>query len=146
MSQPSNAHPILLRSIVILYFLLFFSALLCSGYLLSKVLHDHPILLIGLLKYILLCILFLVLLVNTAKAFTLKSEALTRLTRSTANFKWLFLIALMITVAARLGLFSITGHRPIEANFLQIGLLTAIAIFCFWSDHILSKEAVPPES
>jgi len=142
MSQPSNAHPIILRSIVLLYFLLFFGALLSSGYLLSKVLQQHPILLIGLLKYILLCILFLVLLINTAKAFTLKPEAVIRLTRSTANFKWLFLIALMITVAARLGLFSVTNHRPIEANFLQIGSLTAIAIFCFWSDRILSKEAV----
>jgi len=82
---------------------------------------------------------------NTLKAFTLKPEALSRLAASTVNFKWLFTVAVILSIAAKLGLFSIAGQKTAEVNFLQIGILTAIAVFCFWADKVLRKATLPLE-
>lgn len=139
MNQPLT-HRITLKAIVIIYLLLFLGAILSSAYLLGKTVQEHPIALISLLKYMLLCILFLVLIINTLSAFTLTPAAITRLATSTANFKWLFVIAIVITAGARAGIFSITRQQPVSVSDLQIGILILIALFCFWSDRLLEKE------
>lgn len=139
MSQPVKLR-ITLRAIVILYLLLFLTAIATSGYLLGKTVQEHPIVLITLLKYVLLCILFLVLIVNTLSAFTLKSAAIARLATGTTNFKWLFAIAVIIAAAARTGIFNMTKQQPATVSNLQIGILILMTLFCFWSDDILRIE------
>lgn len=139
MNQPVK-HPITLRAIVILYLLLFFGAILSTGYLLLRTVQEHPIVLISLLKYVLLSVLFLVLIVNTLKAFMLKPTALNRLATSTANFKWLFVIAVVIAAAARMGIFNMTKQQPATVSNLQLGILILVTLFCFWSDHLLQRE------
>ncbi|WP_158796831.1 hypothetical protein [Pedobacter sp. L105] len=139
MNQPVK-HRITLRVIVILYLLLFLSAIVTSGYLLGKTIQEQPIILITFLKYLLLCILFLVLIVNTLRAFMLTPLAVTRLATSTANFKWLFVIAVVIAIAARTGIFNMTKQQPAPVSNLQIGILILMTLFCFWSDYILKIE------
>ena len=95
---------------------------------------------LGLLKYILLCILFLVLLMNALRAITLHPAYLTRLSSSTGNFKWLFTLAVVLCIAAKAGLFDLSKAHPVEISYIQIGVLTVIAIFCYWSDGMLKGE------
>jgi len=140
MKRYTTTNKIVLNGIFIGYLLLFFGALAFSADFLSKTVQQHPIPLIELLKYLLLCVLFLILIKNTLKAFTLKPAALSRLAASTVNFKWLFTLAVLLAVAAKLGLFSIAGQKAAEVNLLQIGILTLIAVFCFWGDKVLRKE------
>jgi hypothetical protein len=129
-----------LRCIVIVYLLLFIAGLVSSGSLLYLVTSVKPIILIGLLKYLLLCVLFTVLVINTIKAFSLKDTAIYRVAVSTKNFKWLFCIAIVISVAAKAGLFNLALKQPVMISWVQIALLSGLAIFCFWADTILQKQ------
>lgn len=95
---------------------------------------------LGLLKYILLCILFLVLLINAIRAITLHPAHLSRLSSSTGNFKWLFTLAVVLCIAAKAGLFDLSRAHPVEISYIQIGVLTVIAVFCYWSDGLLKGE------
>ena len=141
----NHISPIILRGIIILYLLLFIAALVSSGYLLKGVISLHPIPMIGLLKYSLLCVLFLILSWDTIKAMTLKPASVHQLGRSTKNFKWLFTIAVIISTGARLGLFNATAGKTIEVSLTQIGILAVLALFCFWSDIVLKEEELPQD-
>ena len=129
----------LLRAIALLYLLLFITAFACSGYFLKGIVELKPIPLIGLLKYLLLCVLFLILAFNSIKAITLLPQHTDRFYRSTTNFKWLFLIALIISVLTKLGLFNTALHKQVAVTGLQTGILLILGIFCFWSDIFLAK-------
>jgi len=136
----SQLHRLWLRGIVIFYSLLFICGLISSGYFLGGIVELKPVPMLGLLKYILLCILFLVLLINALRAITLNSAHLSRLSSSTANFKWLFTLAVILCLTAKAGLFDLSRAHPVEISYIQIGVLTVIAIFCYWSDHLLKGE------
>lgn len=97
---------------------------------------------IGLLKYSLLCILFLILLVHAARALSLKSRYLSLFAGSTKNFKWLFTIAIIICLMAKMGLFDLAKDHPIEISYIQLGVLTVVGIFCFWSDKLLKQNEI----
>lgn len=140
-----HVSPVILRGIIILYLLLFLTALISSGYLLRGVINLRPIPMIGLLKYSLLCVLFLILSWDTIKAMTLKPANIHQLGRSTKNFKWLFTIAIIICVGARIGLFNSAAGKTIEITLTQIGILAALALFCFWSDLVLREEEIPQD-
>lgn len=136
----SSLYRLSLRGIVICYSLLFICGLVSSGYFLGGIVEMKPIPMLGLLKYILLCILFLVLLINALRAITLNSAHLSRLSSSTGNFKWLFTLAVVLCIAAKAGLFDLSRAHPVEISYIQIGILTVIAVFCYWSDHLLKRE------
>jgi hypothetical protein len=136
----SSLHRLWLRGIVIFYSLLFLCGLISSGYFLGGIVDLKPIPMLGLLKYILLCILFLVLLINALRAITLNSVHLSRLASSTGNFKWLFTLAVVLCIAAKAGLFDLSRAHPVEISYIQIGILSVIAVFCYWSDHLLKGE------
>ena len=144
MNKSLNPYPatrrLLLRGIVIFYLLLFISGLVSSAYFFSGIIQLEPIPMLGFLKYILLCVLFLVLLITALKALTLKPVHLSRLTRSTGNFKWLFMLAVVLCLAAKAGLFNLPAAHPVEISYIQIGVLTVIAVFCYWSDNMLKGE------
>jgi len=137
MNDDLPVHTIILRAIILVYLVLFIGGLMSAGYLLTDILALKPIPLIGLLKYLLLCVLFVILLTNVLKAVTLKADHLKRLQVSTKNFKWLFAIASVICMAAWLGLFNITSKTEIVIIPEQLAVLIALAIFCFWSDSVL---------
>ena len=137
--SPATSH-FILRLIIILYLLLFLTGLASSGYLLLLIIAVKPVILISLLKYSLLCVLFTVLIVNALKAISLKAASLHRLAESTKNFKWLFCIAVVITIAAKSGLFNAAVEAPIVVSWIQISLLTGLAFFCFLADGVLQKE------
>ena len=139
-NSSSYIHRLTLRGIVIFYLLLFMSGLVSSVYFFSGIIKLEPIPMLGFLKYILLSILFLVLLITALKALTLKSKHLSRLMSSTGNFKWLFTLAVVLCIAAKAGLFNLNSAHPVEISYLQIGILTVIAIFCYWSDNLLKGE------
>lgn len=146
MSIKSQINEPILKGIILVYLLLFATALFSSAYLLVGVVSGQPIPLIGLLKYLLLCVLFLVLSIDALKAFGLRPHRLLRLARGTTNFKWLFTIATVICLAAKAGLFDNVSGKKIELSFVQIGILILLTIFCFWSDSLLSKlEPENPE-
>lgn len=136
----SFLHRLWLRGIVIFYSLLFLCGLISSGYFLGGIVELKPVPMLGLLKYILLCILFLVLLINALRAITLNSAHLGRLSSSTGNFKWLFTLAVILCIAAKAGLFDLSRAHPVEVSYIQIGVLSVIAVFCYWSDHLLKAE------
>ena len=139
--NPYPAHyRFLLRIIIAVYLLLFISGLLSSGYLLLRVIAEKPILLIGLLKYLLLCILFIILGINAVKAFSLETKAVGKLSESTKNFKWLFFIAIIIVLFAKSGLFDSTAQKPLQVSWIQTGILIALALFCFRSDQLLQQQ------
>ena len=148
--SPVPRNPILLRCIITIYLLMFVSALGTSCYLLEKVVRLKPVVLIDTLKYTLLCAIFLVLLVNGLKALTLKDIHLKRLENGIKNFKWLFVIVLVIALAAKYGLFTEnkggSGRQPglIEISYLHIVLLAAAAIYCAWSHALLAKSNFLP--
>lgn len=129
----------LLRLIAILYLFLFVGGLACSGYFLSQTLAMQPILMIRLLQYALLCILFIILSVNSVRALTLRLQDLTRLANSTRNFKWLFVMVTLLCAAAWLGIFNRAGEKKIEINAVQMSVLLSLVLFCFWSDHLLNR-------
>lgn len=143
---PSPRNPILLFFIITVYLLMFVLALGTSCYLLEKVVRLKPVVLIDLLKYTLLCAIFLVLLLNGLKALTLKSTHLLRFENGVKNFKWLFVIVLVIALAAKYGLFRENKAGPgrasqlIEISYLHIALLAAAAIYCAWSHTVLAKS------
>ncbi|MGY0040451.1 hypothetical protein [Pedobacter sp. NJ-S-72] len=141
-NSSSYIHRLTLRGIVTFYLLLFLSGLVLvsSVYFFSGIIKLEPIPMLGFLKYILLSILFLVLLITALKALTLKSKHLSRLTSSTGNFKWLFTLAVVLCIAAKAGLFNLNSAHPVEISYLQIGILTVIAMFCYWSDNLLKGE------
>jgi uncharacterized membrane protein len=139
-NSPSYIHRLLLRGIVAFYCLLFLCGLISSAYFLGGIVALKPIPMLGLLKYILLCILFLVLLINAVRAITLKSAHLSRLASSTRNFKWLFTLAVVLCIAAKAGLFNLNTGHPVEISYIQISVLTLIAVFCYWSDSLLKGE------
>ncbi|MET1057043.1 MAG: hypothetical protein ABWY16_17160 [Pedobacter sp.] len=139
MTLISSTDRILLRAIAITYILLFIMGLACSGYFLKEILALKPIPLIGLLKYLLLCVLFVILLVNCFKALSLKPQHLARFYQSTTNFRWLFMISLLISAAAKLSLFDTALHKQVAVSYLHIGILMVLGIFCFWSDGLLKK-------
>jgi hypothetical protein len=144
MNAISATYHILIRGIAFVYLLLFMLAFVCSGYFLLDIVQLKPIPLIGLLKYLLLSVLFLILSRNAIKAFTLLPQHIGRFYRSTTNFKWLFLIAVIISVLAKLGLFDTALHRQVAVTNLQIGILLSLGIFCFRSDALLAKvQSVP---
>lgn len=138
----SPLHRLLLRGIVIFYSLLFSCGLVSSGYFLGGIVELKPIPMLGLLKYILLCILFLVLLINALRAITLNQAHLSRLSNSTGNFKWLFTLAVVLCIAAKAGLFDLSRAHPVEISYIQIGVLTVIAVFCYWGDGLLKAEEI----
>jgi len=138
-------HRLLLRSIAVFYGLLFLSGLISSAYFLADIVRLKPIPMIGLLKYSLLCILFLILLLHAIRALSLKIRYLNLLAGSTKNFKWLFTIAVIICLMAKVGLFDLAKDHPIAISYIQLGILTAIGAFCFWSDKLLKEEEVLTE-
>jgi hypothetical protein len=133
-----------LRGIAVVYLLLFISGLAGAAYFLREILELKPIPMIGLLKYLLLCVLFIVLAINSIKAIGLKPQQISRLYKSTTNFKWLFTIAVLISLTAKLGFFN-TPLQKQAVTYLQIGLLLVTAAFCFWSDVLLSKQDIPAD-
>jgi len=139
MNSISTTYRILLRGIIMIYLLLFITALGCSGYLLKDIIQLKPIPLTGLLKYLLLCVLFLILAANAVKAFRLKPSHTGKFYRSTTNFKWLFTIAFVICLMAKLGLFHTALQKQALVTDLQTGILFVLAAFCFWSDALLGK-------
>ncbi|RAJ28609.1 hypothetical protein [Pedobacter cryoconitis] len=141
----SPLHRLLLRGIVLFYSLLFLCGLISSAYFLGGIVELKPIPMLGLLKYILLCILFLVLLVNALRAITLNSAHLSRLSSSTGNFKWLFTLAVVLCIAAKAGLFDLSRAHPVEISYIQIGILTVVAVFCYWSGGLLKGEELKEE-
>lgn len=140
MNELSVKHRLLLRVVVSCYLLMFLAGLLCSLYLLQGVIREKPMAAIGLAKYILLCVLFAVLSITAMKAFTLKAANLHRLTSGTKNFKWLFIIAVVLTVLARFGIFDLGKGAQVKVSYLQISVLMILATFCFWSDKLLQGE------
>jgi len=142
MNQISPIQNLLLRFIAVVYLLLFFFGLVSSGYLLAGIIAIKPILLIGFLKYVLLCVLFFVLLIYAVKALTLNLAHLKRLRVSTGNFKWLFTIAILICIAAKIGWFSLKNNNNISISILEIAILIVMTIFCFWSDRVLIKQEI----
>lgn len=139
MTSISPAYRILIRGIAIIYFILFVTALISSGYLLKGILGLKPVPMIGLLKYLLLCVLFIILGLNTLKVFSLSPQSITRFYRSTTNFKWLFSIAFGISVLAKMGIFNSALHQQAEVTDIQIAVLLLLGIFCFRSDRLLAK-------
>ena len=140
MNKVRPIHKYTLVFITLVYLLLFAGGLFSSGYLLDDTLSLKPIPLIGLLKYSLLCVLFLILLLNALKALPLRTEQLNRLSVSTRNFKWLFSIAAILCITAWFGLFNLTSKSEIVITPLQIAVLVVLAVFCFWSDHVLQSH------
>lgn len=139
MHNPKTVHPFLLRFIILIYLFFFIAAIGASGYLLLQVAHAKPILLIELLKYTLLLFLFLTLLVIDIKAINLRPSSLQHFANSTKNFKWLFVIVIAILILVRLGIIKTEDQKYIEIGALQIALFTAAAIFCTWSDRVMTK-------
>lgn len=125
-----NLQRFFLRVITAVYLLLFTGAFLSSGYLLLGVIAIKPILLIGLLKYLLLCILFVILGINALKALSLQNKAVWKLAESTKNFKWLFNGA---------------KTQVVQVTWLQVLILFTLGLFCFWSDHLLQQQEPPTE-
>jgi len=95
---------------------------------------------IGLLKYTLLCVLFLVLAANAIKAITLKPQRLSSLMESTKNLKWLFTIALLLGLIIKLGLLNIPLKQTPTISYGQLSVLLLLAAFSFWSNAYLQKE------
>lgn len=133
MKQNSLTCRIQLSCIIIIYLLLFLAALGASGYLLRDIMVVKPVILIDLLKYMLLCVLFLVLFVNGIKALTLQDEHILKLASSVKNFKWLFVIALILSLTVKFGLIKGAGDSRIDISYLQIGLLITASVFSAWS-------------
>lgn len=133
MKQNSLTCRIQLSCIIIIYLLLFLAALGASGYLLRDIMVVKPVILIDLLKYMLLCVLFLVLFVNGIKALTLQDEHILKLASSVKNFKWLFVIALILSLTVKFGLIKGAGDSRIDISYLQIGLLITASVFSSWS-------------
>lgn len=131
---------ITLRFIIIIYILLFLLAIAASGYFLVTVIRIKPIELINLLKYILLCFLFLILLVHSLRAMSLRPARVQRLADSTKNFKWLFTLTLVLVLLFRSGLIKTNNDEFIHVNNLQTSLIIITAFFCFWSDMALRKR------
>lgn len=104
-----------------------------------------PIPMVGLLKYLLLCVLFVVLLINAVKALGLQFRHLQRLAESTVNMKWLFSLATVIAAAAKAGWFDQTANQKIEVTYLQLSLLILLTAFCFWSDRIWQEMLLNPD-
>jgi hypothetical protein len=130
----------LLRFIASVYLLIFTCGFVFSLHLLSHTIALKPIPVMRMLQYILLSILFFILLLNTIRAFSIRAADLLRLQTSTTNFRWLFLIAAILGIAAWLGLFNSIGKKPIEINLLQIAILMILSGFGFWSNNYLDKE------
>lgn len=145
MTLISPTYRTLLRGIALVYLVILVTALISSGYLLSETLSLKPIPLIGLLKYLLLCVLFLILGFNTIKVFALYPRSVTRFYHSTTNFKWLFTIAVVISVLAKLGIFDTALHKQRAVGDMQMMILFLLGIFCFWSDGILKKAVIISE-
>jgi len=139
MNKLTRSNKIILRSIIVIYLLLFLSAFIISGYLLIKVLQAKPILLTGLLKYTLLFFLFIILMLNSIKAISLKQFSFERFISSTENFKWLFTIVLLICLLVRLGVIKGADQKIIDISNLQIIAVMLGAVFCFWSSSQLHK-------
>lgn len=140
MNETYVTHRLLLRLISCGYLLLFLTALFCSVYFLQGILLLKPIPIIGLSKYILLCILFTILSLNAARSLTLRKIHLKRFAVSTGNFKWLFAIGLVLALLAETGIFNLAGSMQVKVSYEQIGVLALLSVFCFWSDGLLRKE------
>lgn len=145
MNPTATVHRLLLRLIAIIYLLIFLTALFTSAYFLKGIIALKPIPMIGLLKYLLLLVLFLILSKNACMALTLNAKHLHHLAVSTRNFKWLFAIAILISLLAWLGVFNTTLNKPVKVTTLQMVILIALAIFCFWSDSLLKPEKLLTE-
>jgi len=139
MNKLTRSNKIILRSIIVIYLLLFLTAFIISVYLLIKVLQAKPILLIELLKYTLLFFLFILLMLNSIKAMSLRQFSFERFISSIKNFKWLFTIVLLICFMVRLGLIKGADQKTIDITNLQIIAVTLGAVFCFWSSYHLHK-------
>ncbi|MDO7744175.1 MAG: hypothetical protein MUP99_10385, partial [Pedobacter sp.] len=124
---------------IVVYLLLFLTAFMISGYLLMEVLHAQPILLIELLKYTLLFFLFIILMLNSIKAMSLRQFSFERFISSIENFKWLFTIVLLICFLVRFGFIKGADQKIIDITNLQIIAVTLGAVFCFWSNYQLHK-------
>jgi hypothetical protein len=140
MNQVQPLNRFIIIAITLVYLALFVCGLTASGYLLAATVALKPIPLIGLLKYSLLCVLFLVLLVNAIKALTLKPAHIYRLSVSTKNFKWLFAIAALLCAAAWMGLFNLNRQTEIAISAVQIIALVLLSAFCFWSNSVLRAK------
>ena len=146
MKQNSLTCRIQLSCIIITYILLFLAALAASGYLLRDIIVVKPVILIDLLKYMLLCVLFMVLFINGIKALTLQDEHILKLASSVKNFKWLFVIALVLSLIVKFGLIKGSGDSRIDISYLQIGLLVTASVFCGWSyEAMLACVDIPAE-
>lgn len=139
MKQPSKS---ILRLISALYLLLFLITLWCSAVLLSGIVALSPIPFIGLMKYSLLCVLFMVLSINAIRGFGLAPAAISRLSGSTKNFKWLFTIALTIAILTKSGYFNVADYAATKVSYEHITVLVVLTIFCFWSAAVLEKMEI----
>jgi len=140
MKPSSTIRRFVLRGIAIVYLLLFLLACTSSAYFLKDVLEQKPIPMIGLLKYTLLCVLFLILTANAFKAITLKPERLYSLMESTKNLKWLFTIAILLALIIKLGILDIPVKQTPVISYVQLCTLLLLAVFSFWSNAYLQKE------
>lgn len=129
----------LIRFIALVYVLMFLAGLSCAVYLLSHTLSLQPIPMIKLLQYLLLCVLFFILIVNTTRAFSLKPADILRFSNSVNNFKWLFLLTALLSIAAFFGMFNTTGQAPVAISQWQIAIVLILCGFCFWSNEQLDK-------
>lgn len=139
MVQGTTMHRMIVKSIAVIYLLLYISAISCSLYLLKDTLSSQPILLIELLKYTLLCVLFLILIILAIRALTLKPQHINRLAVSARNFKWLFTVVVLICIAAQFGVFSVKNSNPVVITPPQIISLLMLTFYCFWSDAFLKS-------
>lgn len=139
MNRNSNALPLLLRFIIGGYLLIFLTGLGSSGYFLKGIVQLAPIPMIGLLKYILLVVLFLILAANAISALKLTPASLDKFAGSIRNFKWLFTIAVILSLMARWNLINTLPARTTCVTLPQISILVILAVFCFWSDKVFQK-------
>ena len=146
MKLSSTIRRFILRGIAIVYLLLFLLACTSSAYFLKGVLELKPIPMIGILKYTLLCVLFLVLTANAIKAITLKPHRLYSLMESTKNMKWLFTIAILLALTIKLGILAIPAKQTPVITYEQLCTLLLLAAFSFWSNAYLQQEDSKPDS
>lgn len=123
----------LLRLIILVYLLLYLLALAYSAGLFYQVTRLSPVPALPFFKYILLIVLFAVLLVIALQAFGLEENRLRRFAGSTANAAWLFVVAALLALAGRAGLFNLRPGQQVQVSLTAIGLLVLLACFCFWS-------------
>lgn len=139
LNQLSRLQGIGLRLIILCYLSLFASAIVSSVYLLSKAMDVPPVSAVVFFKYILLAVVFSILCFRACKALPLGIVQVRIFRSATANFKWLFGIALVLVILAQLGLFDQAAGKPVIVSREQCYILALLSIFAFVSDWFLQR-------